>query len=130
MNINLIQLLLALKNTSLSKKETLTVDFSNVRRKMIEVLYFEGLIQSFCLVTNYSKSNNFILIKLRYSFNKSHLKYLKLLSKPSHTRYMQLADLCNIPDKKFIVFFSTHLGVLTNLECKKLKIGGKLLFVC
>jgi ribosomal protein S8 len=43
---------------------------------------------------------------------------------------MKLADLCNIPDTKFVIFFSTDLGILTALECKKRKIGGKLLFIC
>jgi ribosomal protein S8 len=43
---------------------------------------------------------------------------------------MKVTDLCNIPDTKFIIFFSTDLGFLTALECKKLKVGGKLLFLC
>jgi small subunit ribosomal protein S8 len=130
MNTNFIKFLLALKNASLSKKEALVVEYSAAREKMVKVLYHEGLIQSFALQTNSSSKRNFILIKLRYPFDKSHLKYLKLLSKPSHMKYMKLADICNIPDRKFVVFFSTDLGFLTNLECKKIKLGGKLLFVC
>ena len=130
MNINFIQFLLSLKNASISQKETVIVEYSLIREKMAKILYNEGFIQSFSLYINPSNKYNFILIKLRYSFEKAQLKYLKLLSKPSHIKYMKLADICNIPDRKFVLFLSTDLGFLTNLDCKKFKIGGKLLFVC
>jgi ribosomal protein S8 len=130
MNINFIKFLFALKNASLSKKETVVVDYSSAREKMTKVLYFEGLIQSFSLTVNSSNEHDFIVIKFRYSFDKSHLKYLTLLSKPSRIKYMKIKDLCHISDKKLMVFFSTNLGFLTIFQCKQLKIGGKLLFVC
>jgi ribosomal protein S8 len=130
MNINFIKYLFALKNASLSKKETVVVDYSFAREKMTKVLYFEGLIQSFSLTVNSSNEHVFIVIKFRYSFDKSHLKYLTLLSKPSRTKYMKIKDLCNISDKKLMVFLSTSLGFFTLFQCKRLKIGGKLLFVC
>lgn len=130
MNVNLIQFLLALRNSSLSQKETLVVEHNRTREKMTKLLYNEGFIQSFTLQMNPLLKVNQILIKLRYCFDKPQLKNLKVLSKPSHVKYMRLADLSNIPDKKLVLFFSTDLGLLTNLECKKKKIGGKLLFVC
>lgn len=130
MNTNFVKFLLALKNTSFSKKETIIVDYSISREKMTKVLYFEGLIQSFSLLVNSSNEHDFILINFRYSFDKSHLECLTLLSKPSHIKFMKIIDLCNISDKKSIVFFSTCLGFLTSLQCKKLKTGGKLLFIC
>ena len=130
MNTNFIKLLLALRNASLSKKENLIVEHSAIREKIVKLLYNEGFIQSFIFQTNPSTKRDFILITLRYSFDKSPLKFLKLLSKPSHTKYMKLADLCNIPDRKFIIFLSTTLGFLTSSDCKKSKIGGKLLFIC
>ncbi len=130
MNINFIKFLFALKNASLSKKETVVVDYSSAREKMTKVLYFEGLIQSFSLTMNSLNEHDFIVIKFRYSFDKSHLKYLTLLSNPSRIKYMKIKDLCHISDKKLMVFFSTTLGFLTTFQFKQLKIGGKLLFVC
>jgi ribosomal protein S8 len=127
MNTNLIKFLFILRNASLSKKKSLILDYSFIRERMVKALYSEGLIQSFTFLTN---KYSYISIVLCYSFNKSHLKYLNLLSKPSRTRYMKVADLCNIPDTKFIIFFSTDLGFLTASECKKFKVGGKLLFLC
>jgi ribosomal protein S8 len=127
MNTNLIKFLFLLRNASLSKKKALILDYSFIRERMIKVLYSEGFVQSFTILTN---EYSCISVILCFSFNKSHLKYLKLLSKPSCTKYMKVTDLCNIPDTKFIIFFSTDLGFLTALECKKLKVGGKLLFLC
>lgn len=130
MNTNLTKLLLALRNSSLSKKESLTVEHSHIREKMVKALYSEGFIQSFKLKLSSSEKLDQIWIKLRYCFDKSQLRDLKTLSRPSHEKYMKLADISNIPDKKFVIFFSTDLGFLTSLECKKKKVGGKLLFIC
>ena len=130
MNTNLIKFLLILKNASLSKKETLIVEYSTIREQMVRLLYCEGLIQSFTLQANTVSKHDFIKIIFRYSSDKSHLRHLKLLSKPSHIKYIKFSDLCNISDKKKIVFLSTDYGFLTSSQCKKLKIGGKLLFLC
>jgi ribosomal protein S8 len=130
MNTNLIKFLLALRNSSLSKREVLIVEHSQIREKIVRALYSEGFVQSFKLKLSPSENLDQIWIKLRYCFDKSQLKYLKVFSKPSHTKYMKLADLSNIPDKKFVIFFSTDLGFLTSLECKKKRVGGKLLFIC
>ena len=97
---------------------------------MTETLYSEGFIQSFKIVNDSLLKSKIILITLRYYFGKALLDRLHLLSKPSHVRYVKLMDICNIPDRRFVIFFSTDKGTLTTLGCKELKVGGKILFIC
>ena len=97
---------------------------------MVEILYTEGFIQSFELVTDSLSEAKMIIVRLRYYFGRSLLEGLQLLSKPSHVRYMKLLDISNLPDRRFVIFFSTDKGTLTTLECKKQRVGGKLLFIC
>lgn len=130
MSVNFVQFLLELKNASLVKKESLSLEYSKIRESMTKTLYDEGFIQSFGFETNILNGFKKIWIVLRYNFCKSSLEGLQLLSKPSSVKFMKLLDISKIPDRKFVIFFSTDKGLLTTIECKKQKVGGKLLFIC
>ena len=133
MNNNTINLIIKLKNASLSRKEKILVNCNSLSESLIKILYKEGFIQSFKVVEaaeNGLIKNKKILVIFRYFFNKPLLSSLRVLSKPSHVRYMKFSDISNISDKKFVFFFSTNKGILTSVECKKRKVGGKLLFMC
>ena len=130
MSFDFVKFLFRLKNASLAKKETVRIKYSRVRKDMTETLYSEGFIQSFEIVDDPLIKSKVILITLRYYFGKALLDRLHLLSKPSHVRYVKLIDICNIPDRRFVIFFSTNKGTLTTLGCKELKVGGKILFIC
>ena len=130
MSLDFVQLIVKLKNASIIRKESLVVEYSVVREDVLIMLYNEGFVQSF----GFKPSKNFeikrIWVNLRYLFNKALFENLKLLSKPSQVNYMSLLDICNIPDRKFVVFFSTDKGLLTALSCKQQRVGGKALFIC
>ena len=130
MSIHLVKFLFQLKNASIARKETLLVEYSSIREDMIKLLYLEGFVQSFEVLFDSYTHFKMVKVTLRYYYSKSLTERLKLLSKPSHVRYMKFLDISNLPDKRFVLFFSTDKGMLTTLECKKYKIGGKLLFVC
>lgn len=130
MSVNFVKFLLQLKNASIARKEVVSLEYSRIRENMVEILYTEGFIQSFELVTDSLSGAKMIIVCLRYYFGRSLLEGVQLLSKPSHVRYMKLSDISNLPDRRFVIFFSTDKGTLTTLECKKQRVGGKLLFIC
>jgi small subunit ribosomal protein S8 len=131
MNSKIVNFLVELKNASLARKETVSIEYSHLLENLVEVLYREGFIQSFIIKRNYkSTEKKVIQVGLRYYFNKPVFNNLKLFSKPSYLKYMKFSDICNIPNKRFVCFFSTNQGILTTLDCKRKKIGGKLLFMC
>ena len=129
MNINAIKLLLHLKNGSLSNKEKIVVNYYFKNIALLKILYKEGFIQSFKIKSDIN-SKLFFTIILRSYQNKAIFKNLKLISTPSLSRYFTFKDLIKLNDKRFTFFLSTDKGVLTILECKKQKLGGKLLFLC
>lgn len=130
MSFDFVKFILKLKNASSVRKERLCVEYSQLRKDMITLLYNEGFLQSFESTIDTRKKSISILIALRYIYNKSLLEDIKLLSRPSHVKYMRLIDIYNIPDRRFVVFLSTDKGLITALKCKRLKVGGKILFVC
>ena len=129
MNTKLINFLIKLKNASLSKKEYVVFEFNTFHYTFVKILYEEGYLQSFSVDLDAS-GKRVITVTIRYYYNKPVFKYLKILSKPSHQIYMKISDISKIVDRRFVFFFSTNKGILTNLSCKKLNVGGKLLFMC
>lgn len=125
MNTALIQILLQIKNASLIKKKYIDIVVNKKSIVIIKILYKNGFLQS------YIKKNNKIRIYLKYIFNKSLINNLKIISKPSISYYIDYKSLCRLSTLNLnLGILSTSFGVLTSIECKKKKIGGKLLFIC
>jgi len=124
MNNGLVKLLLSLKNASMTKNTSVILKCTTLQVNVLQKLYVEGFIQSF------SFKNNFAYVNLRYSFGKSVFRNFKIVSKPSLSYSLSLRELFKLEDKKLVFFISTPKGLLTNVECKTFKIGGKLLFIC
>jgi len=124
MNIGSKNMLLSLKNSSCSKIEFTYVNYSKKNLLILELLYSQGIIQSYKLDKKISK----IYVVLRYYQNKSVLQYLKIFS--NFSQHLTLKELSRFFNKKFVLFLSTNKGLLTSLNCKKYHVSGKLLFLC
>ena len=130
MNLNLINLLLTLKNASLSQKEVVFVKYNRMCEKLLKVLYTEGLINSYSIKLIDNGKSHIFKICLKSVFNPSSLQNLKIVSTPSKIKYLSFSDLSKISDKRLLPILSTDMGFLTSFQCKNLQIGGKLLFIC
>jgi len=130
MNKNFITFLSLLKVASIENKETILIPLKKAHNNLLIALYKQGLIQNFTQVNSFSFSFPKTLIHLRYSFNKSLCKNIKLLSKPSVYLYLTYENICSLYDKRHVLFLSTNKGILTTFDCKVHRIGGIALFTC
>lgn len=129
MKTTLINLLLALKNASDLKKEKIICSYNQPFTKILRCLYEEGFI-SYFKILNEDGVKLKIIIGLQYSYGKVlSISTLKFLATPSNLYYLTYKEICKISDKKIILFVSTNLGILTQIQCKKYKIGGLPLFL-
>jgi len=126
MNSTQIRFLIQLKNAYAIKNQIVLVEKNKTIEELIPLLYAEGLIQSFSVLSE-KKS---IQIFLRYFATTPVFKHLKIFSTPSKKVTLQYKDLCKINDKQKIFFVSTNGGILSISDCKKRRIGGLLLFAC
>ena len=130
MKNTLIKFLIKLKKASLSRRESVSIDFNLLCLEITELLYKEGFIQSFSIeektVNNVLKS--IIKINLRYFYNKPLLKDLKIISTPVQLAYLSVRNLAKLPSTKHVLFLSTSKGFLTGFQCKEKNLGGLLLF--
>lgn len=129
MVLKIAKLLVYLKNASKIKQITTTVNFNKSNIFILTLLYKEGLIQSFSLQKDKKKLIK-ILVTLRYCEGKNVLTSLKLISKPSLSRYFTYSELCFISNKFTFGALSTDKQILSLSDCKKFRVGGQFLFVC
>lgn len=135
MNIQTIKFLNQLKNASRFNKEVLTVNYNKNIFCIVKILYKEGFLQSFKIVSdsdlNSITQNKYkLLIHLRYFCDKPILNKLKIVSSPSNIKYLKFSEISRLTITKNMLFFSTSKGILTSFECKQQQVGGTLFFIC
>lgn len=132
MNIETIKFLNQLKNASLVHHESIQTNSNRLIQSLMKILYKEGFILSFRTKKkdNYFNLTSESFVNLRYFYNKPIFRNLKIMSSPTKRRYFGIKSISRISSKKNLLIFSTNKGLLTLNDCKRLNIGGILLFVC
>lgn len=129
MNSTYLYFFLILKNAAKLQKELVEVKYNKFFIKFLEVLYKEGFILSYEI--SYKNNSPYkIKIYLRFLYNQYLFSDLQIISKPSHKKYLTYNNACRIFNMRYTIFLSTNNGILTHLDCQKLQLGGKLLYIC
>ena len=109
-----------IKNGYLSNKSKITQQNSKQCINILNILVREGFIKSYKI-----NSNNLLDIYLKYKNNKSTISEIKRLSKPGKRLYIKNKEL--YIKKRGFYILSTSIGILTDLQAKKLNVGGELI---
>jgi len=124
MNVSQINFLIKLKNSAKYLVEEIFFVYNKNYDNILSFLYKEGFIQYFFL------RNNKLVIGLRYFLGENNLKGVIIISRPSFYKNIRYKDITKIKQTNNVVAVSTDAGILNLYDCKKQKIGGKILFVC
>ena len=109
-----------IKNGYLAKKSKIVQQKSKQSINILNILIKEGFIKSYKI-----NSKNQLDIYLKYKKNKAVIVEIKRLSKPGKRLYITNKDLYK--NKKGFYIISTSIGILTDLQAKKLNVGGELI---
>nr|YP_010616480.1 ribosomal protein S8 [Peronosclerospora sorghi]WAU47957.1 ribosomal protein S8 [Peronosclerospora sorghi] len=109
-----------IKNGYLAKKSKIVQKKSKQCINILNIFIKEGFIKSYKI-----NSKNQLDIYLKYKKNKSVITNIKRLSKPGKRLYITNKNLYKKKTGFYII--STSLGILTDLEAKKLNVGGELI---
>lgn len=112
-----------IKNGYLSKKSKIIQSNSKQVINLLNILIREGFIKGYKILP---ENKNKLEIYLKYNNNQSILTEIKRMSKPGKRLYLKNKDLYK--KKRGFYILSTSNGILTDLEAKKLNIGGE--FIC
>ena len=122
-------MLTRIRNASLAKHSFTRVQYSKQNLAILKVLASERFIESFDLEKS-ENNNHSIKVFLKYKgwwIKKPLFSTLKRISKPGLRVYASSNDLPNILGNFGIAIVSTSKGVMTNIQAKKLGVGGEIL---
>ena len=111
-----------IKNGYLSNKSEVIQQNSKQCINILNLLIREGFIKSYKISKNNTSQLN---IYLKYKNNKSSIREIQRISKPGKRLYIKNKDL--YIKKKGFYIISTSKGIITDLQAKKLNIGGELI---
>ncbi|MEK7192175.1 MAG: 30S ribosomal protein S8 [Patescibacteria group bacterium] len=120
-------LLIKIKNAQQAKKDLIKLPYSNMDFAIAELLAKNKYVASVAKKGRMPK--RVIEVKLQYDKNGvGAIEKVRFVSKPSRRIYSGYENLRPVRQGFGIGVLSTPKGLMTNMEAKKAKVGGQLLF--
>jgi len=122
MQNSVIDLIIRIKNSYMTRNEQVEVLFSKFNEEVLKKLLQLGFIKKF------ETKEKTILVELIYKDKKPAMTEVQLYSKPGRRYYVSYKNLKLVMGGLGYSLISTSQGVLTNKEAREKKVGGELLF--
>lgn len=100
---------------------------SNIKKRITEVLYANGFIQSYKFVEEGPQGTIKIALKYNPETRKNAIISLTRVSKPGLRKYVGNDSLPRVLNGLGIAIVSTSHGVMTDKEARRQKVGGEVL---
>ena len=128
MNITdpIADMLTRIRNANSAKHKTVDVPASKMKTAIAEILFKEGYIKSFELISN--ENQGIIRITLKYDEKGTRvIDGIKRISKPGLRVYVNKEELPRVLNGLGIAIISTSQGLKTDKEARELGVGGEVL---
>lgn len=125
MNDPIIDLIIRIKNGYLARLEELTVPQSKFKAAVLKKLKSLGYIKDYGFADEEKRT---VRVELLYRDGVPAVTDVKIVSKPGRRWYSSVKDLKPVLSATGFSIVSTSKGVVTNIEAKRLNLGGELLF--
>jgi small subunit ribosomal protein S8 len=119
-------LITRIKNASASRKAIVSMPYSALKESISHILMKNGYLNS--VVKNGKGVTKTLDIGLVYIGSEPRVQGVDRISKPSRRIYQKAKDIRMWKSGFGNTIFSTPKGILTDIEAKKLKVGGEVLF--
>ncbi len=114
-----------IRNAQLSKKLNISIFYSKIKESILNILFNEGYICNYRFY--YFNKIKKILINLKYFLNNPVISKIKRISKPGLRIYKNYKNLPSIISGLGIFIISTSLGILSDKNARKFKVGGEII---
>ncbi|XMD99238.1 MAG: 30S ribosomal protein S8 [Candidatus Karelsulcia muelleri] len=117
-----------IRNGYLSNNIIVEMQYSKLKKDIINILFNQGLISSYKIERR--KKEKFV-IKVAIKYNKytgtSVIKCIKRISKPSLRQYCKSKKIPRVINGLGIAILSTSKGIMTDKIARKKKLGGEII---
>ena len=126
-NDTIADMLTRIRNANLAKHQIVQIPSTKITRNIAQVLFAEGLIDSFEELKNGLKTS--LLLSLKYSGKERKPSIVKIqrISKPGLRVYSKAKKMPRILGGFGTSIVSTSRGLMTDQQARKEGIGGELL---
>jgi small subunit ribosomal protein S8 len=122
-------MLTRIRNANVIMRESVDVPSSKMKMAILKILKDDGYIKDFKEIEGECVQST-IRIYLKYGPLKQRLLgRLMKVSKSSRRIYKKAADISKVSGGIGTAIFSTSKGIISDKECRRLKVGGELLCV-
>ena len=119
-------MLTRIRNANSAKHKTVDVPSSKMKTAIAEILFKEGYIKSFEIISD--ENQGIIRITLKYDEKGTRvIDGIKRISKPGLRVYANKEELPKVLNGLGIAIISTSKGIMTDKEARKNDVGGEVL---
>ncbi len=119
-------MLTRIRNALVTKKETVEIPSSNMKKAIADIMLREGYVKDVQLAED--GYNGKLVITLKYTETReSVIGGLKRVSKPGLRTYSGAADMPKVLGGFGIAIVSTNKGIMTDKQAKAQNVGGEVL---
>ena len=119
-------MLTRIRNANSAKHKTVDVPASKMKTAIAEILFREGYIKSFEVISN--ENQGIIRITLKYDEKGTRvIDGIKRISKPGLRVYASKEELPKVLNGLGIAIISTSQGLMTDKEAREKGLGGEVL---
>jgi small subunit ribosomal protein S8 len=117
-----------IRNATQTRHSKVDIPASNMIKEMTRILMEEGYIRNFTMADDPRHKQGIVRIYLKYDPERtSIIKGLKRVSRPGYRQYTKADDIPRVMNGLGIVILSTPMGVLTDKQARKQRVGGEVL---
>ena len=118
-----------IRNASMIQRESVDIPLSKIKLAILKILKEEGFIKEFKEIPTGNKQS-IVRVYLKYGPLKQQIiNKIERASKSSRRIYKKTGEVGKIFGGIGIAIYSTSKGIISDKECRKLKIGGELICI-
>jgi len=118
-------MLTKIRNAVMAYHQSVEIPSSKMKREMVRILFEEGYILNYSVMNEEGREK--IVINLKYVDGISAITALQRVSKPGLRVYKSRKNIPLVNNGYGIAIISTPMGVITDAEARKKKVGGEVL---
>jgi small subunit ribosomal protein S8 len=116
-----------IRNAIMAKHKIVEIPASNIKKEITRILHEKGYILSY----KFEEDNKQGIIKIALKYHPqtkvSTIKSLKRVSRPGLRKYASVDKIPRVLNGLGIAILSTSMGIMTDKEARKEKVGGEVL---
>jgi len=118
-------MLARIKNAQMRNHKKVELPSSNFKVKIADVLKSEGFVIDYKIESE--KNKPVLMINLKYHSGNPVISTIERVSKPGRRIFSSAESLPKINNGLGIAIISTPKGVMTDIDARKLKVGGEII---